>query len=344
MRGIYSAAYLDALSTSYGKMRGIRGLDLGKAFNLIAGTSTGAIVACGLAKGIPMRKVVDIYIKKGPGIFPEKVPSGLGGLMFQFFKRSALNRDGAKALSEALDAELGATKVIDIWKDRGIALAVPAVEMMHHRAWVFKTPHLPNSKDRDGNFTLTQVCMATSAAPIFRSMYQVGNPDGPGTFTFVDGGLWANNPVLIALIDALALTKPGDTIEIFCLGTCPPPSGDQVAADEVDRGFAEWKFGAEVPGVAISAQQFAYDNMAKMIGKHVSRDVKIIRFPTGDVPPSLQEHLDIDETSKASMDALVSHAQTDAYLALSQEGDEQNDVGQRLRALLTAAPEEIANV
>jgi hypothetical protein len=36
----------------------------------------------------------------------------------------------------------------------------------------------------------------------------------------MDEGLWANNPVLIGLIDALDLTEPGQEIQIFSLGTC----------------------------------------------------------------------------------------------------------------------------
>lgn len=341
MRGIYSAAYLGALAAAYSKKRQVESLDLGKAFDLIAGTSTGAILACALAKGVPMNRVVDIYAKKGPEIFSRKVPSTAFGALVQSITRPKINRRGAAALHAALSADdaLGSTKVIDIWRDRGIALAIPAVEMSHHGAWVFKTPHLSNSKDRDGNFTLAEVCMATSAAPIFRSMFQVGNPDGPGTFTFVDGGLWANNPILVALIDMMEMVEEDDSIEIFCLGTCPPPSGDQVKPDEVDRGLREWRFGANVPGVAIAAQQFAYDHMARMLKAHVKRSITITRFPTGEVPPSLQDHLALDETSAASMMALVNQAQTDAHTAMSLEGDRGSDVGQRLRSLFMTVPE-----
>ena len=45
-----------------------------------------------------------------------------------------------------------------------------------------------------------------------------------GCRAFVDGGLWANNPVLIGLVDALAMAPLDQPIEIFCLGTCPRPA------------------------------------------------------------------------------------------------------------------------
>ena len=51
MRGLYTAAYLSSLVQRYAKTRGEVSLDIGKGFDLITGTSTGAIIACALALG-----------------------------------------------------------------------------------------------------------------------------------------------------------------------------------------------------------------------------------------------------------------------------------------------------
>jgi patatin-like phospholipase/acyl hydrolase len=61
MRGIYTAAFLDRLVTYFARSRGEATLDLGAGFDLITGTSTGAIVACALAIGKPLSEVVDLY-------------------------------------------------------------------------------------------------------------------------------------------------------------------------------------------------------------------------------------------------------------------------------------------
>ena len=340
MRGVYSAAYLEVLVNRYKGIREVGDLDLGKGFDLICGTSTGAILACALAWGVSLEKVVDLYRKKGPSIFPVKVPGTLPGVIGQWCRRRALNKRGAKALEDALNAELDGVTVRKLWEERRIALAVPAVEMGRHRAWVFKTPHLANSRDRDGGYSLTQVCLASTAAPIFRSMAWLPNFDTEGAHVFVDGGLWANNPVLIGLIDALELTTPGDTIEIFCLGTCPPPSGDIVTEeDDTHRGFKEWHLGVDAAGIGISAQQYAYDNMALMIGKHVDRTVRVIRFPGGRVQASLFKHLALDETREESMAALVAQAQTDAYEALSVSGRPNDENGKAIDTLFRSLPE-----
>lgn len=340
MRGVYSAHYLRVLMTHYANTRGCGPLDFGGAFDLIAGTSTGGLLGCALAAGVPMDRVVHLYRKHGPAIFPAKVPSSLTALAAQFFLRRGQVARGALALEAALTEVLQDETVGQLHARRGIALAIPAVQMAHHAAWVFKTAHLKNSRHRDDHYRLVDVCMATSAAPVFRALAWVKNPTDDGGLVFADGGLWANNPVLVALIDALEMTESGDRIEIFSLGTCPPPTGDQIGKADTNWGFGEWRFGADVPNVAISAQQYAYDNMARMIGKHVDREVSIVRFPHAEAPPSILAHLDLDETRPAAMDALESQAQADVSRTLSVTGDANDANGRLIHALLMGLPEQ----
>lgn len=63
MRGLYTAAYLDALASGFARQRGLPALDLASGFNLIAGTSTGAILACAIAKRVSMKRVKALYQK-----------------------------------------------------------------------------------------------------------------------------------------------------------------------------------------------------------------------------------------------------------------------------------------
>ncbi|MEJ2652735.1 MAG: CBASS cGAMP-activated phospholipase [Gammaproteobacteria bacterium] len=339
MRGLYTAAYLSSLAKHYAVTRGISQLDVGKGFELIIGTSTGAIVACALAIGLPLDNVAALYRERGPDIFPLKVPEGPGiDLARQAFRRPSYLRAGASALEKALYATFGETTLGDIWRDRNIALAIPAVEMSRHHAWVFKTPHLVSTRHRDDGYRLVDVCLATTAAPVYRSMARIDNPDTEGCHVFVDGGLWANNPVLVGLIEALEMTAPGDRIEIFCLGTCPRPEGELIGSDGIDRGLGGWQFGGKVVTLSIGAQEFAFDHMARMIARHVDRDCAIVRFPHGKVPAAMMEYLDLDETSSAGMDALVSQAQTDVYETLSRCGDASDVDGQHLHAMLNELP------
>jgi hypothetical protein len=320
MRGTYTATYLDRVAATFAKRRGVAALDVGAAFDLIVGTSTGGIIACALATGVPLADVVALYVQNGSAIFSRPLPQGLLGVVPDVGRRPRALAAGTQRLRAALAARLGAKTLGDVYRERGIALAITAIEMSQHRSWVFKTPHLMGTNHRDDGYALVDVCLATSAAPIYRSLAAIDHPDnaGGGFNVFVDGGLWSNNPVLVGLIDALDLTQPGQEIHIFCLGTCPMPAGEQVPKAAVDRGLAEWKFGGEAAGLSIDAQQFAFDHMAKKLARHVDRNCIVVRFPSDKVPAALIPYLGLDETRKEAMQALINQARTDADMTNSR--------------------------
>lgn len=339
MRGLYSAVYLSTLTQYYAAHRKVDRLDVGKGFDLIVGTSTGAILACMLAKGIPMCRVAKLYQDWGQKIFPRRLPKSIGiDLAWQLYKRPMYIREGSNALKTALVEELGETTIGDIWTSRRIALAIPAVEMSQHRAYVFKTPHLATSKGRDNGYALADVCLATTAAPIYRSMARIKNPDTQRYRVFVDGGLWANNPVLVALIDALDMSDVDDCIEIYCLGSSPRQEGESIGPEDLDRGLHKWKFGGEAVSLSLDSQEFVFNKMASMLSRYVQRSCQIIRFPSVDVPESFMEHLDLDVTSQDSVEALIDLAQASTDETLSRCGNRDDGDGQLLNSLLNELP------
>ena len=161
-------------------------------------------------------------------------------------------------------------------------MSIPTVLMSDHRAWVFKKT--PISGVRDDDYSLVDICMATSAAPIYRSLAAIDTPGHTDCAkqVFADGGLWANNPVMVALTEAVAIAGVDQPIELFSLGTCPRPEGEYIVGDDVHRSLLGWRLGADVPPLAISAQEFAYDNMARLLAIHLSklgREITTLRFP-----------------------------------------------------------------
>ena len=337
MRGIYTAAFLNGLADQFAKKRNVGPLDIGKGFDLIVGTSTGAIVACAAAIGLPMQTVVDLYAKNGKDIFPQKLKSGAGALT-QILGRSRQLKKGAEALRDALDGVLGDKTFADVHRDRGIALAITAVEMSQQRSWIFKTGHLGGH--RDDAVKLVDACMASSAAPIYRSLAAIPVDDGLGGHrVFADGGLWANNPVLVGLIDAL---KMGDgEIDVFSAGTFPRPEGERIGVNQLDRGFLEWKFGGAAASLSIAAQEYAFDNMARMLAgefTRLSRTVETVRFPSGVLQPALLPYLDLDDGSPEAASALIDQARADLNVAMSACDDATSPVGKLIRDLFMSMP------
>lgn len=340
-RGIYTAAFLDRLLGQFAARRRSASLDLGLGFDLITGTSTGAIVGCAAAIGVPMTEIVDLYRDHGPAIFPHRI-KGLMSSIYRACTGGYYVRKGDRALRKALDDVLADSTMLDVFEKRGIGLSIPTVLMSTHKAWVFKKTN--KSGVRDDHYRLADICLASSAAPIYRSLAAI---DVPGTVRgpkqiFADGGLWANNPIMVGLVDALFCAAPDQPIEIFSLGTCPRPEGEHVSGDNVHRSMLGWRLGADVAPLSITAQEFAYDNMARLIANAMSgcgRSIRRVRFPNKEVPASMMPFLALDDSRPAAMDRLVQQAHTDADITLSACDDPNNSDGQLICALLSSLPE-----
>lgn len=336
MRGYYSASYLAEL-ISLGDRRyhsDIR--DFGAQFQLIAGTSTGAILGGGLLSGVPVDQIVSLYASNGERIFPVPMPSGILRLLWHMASRSKFNRRGDAALRDALNEALGDLTLGELYEKRGIAFAVPAVNLTTHRGWVFKTPHNTDTNYRDSGYTLVDVCMASSAAPIYRSLASLKqNGKSSARDLFVDGGLWANNPVMVALIEALRFARPGQPIEIFCLGNSPATPGTAANADNPHWGFLEWRFGSRALELSLDAQTQVYDDMARMFCQYSGRRITIIRFPQR-TPSAVQGAiLNLDSSGKNSLD-LMRHLAAGAADDTNQMLDDADGPGRCIRELLTS--------
>jgi len=341
MRGIYTGAFLSRLTDQFARIRGESALDLGRGFDLITGTSTGAIVGCALAIGRPMSEVVALYREHGPKIFPHRI-AGKASAIYRASQGSRFVREGDKALRGALQGVLGEATMRDVFDRRGISLSIPAVLMSQHRAWVFKKT--PKSGVRDDRYPLVDVCMATSAAPIYRSLAAIDDPNTPGgpQQVFADGGLWANNPIMVGLVDALTIAAPDRAIEIFSLGTCPRPEGDHLDAESSHRSMLDWGLGADVAPLSISAQEFAFDHMARLLANAISncgRSIRRVRFPNKPVPASMMPYLARRRhADRRRSDRLIGQAHTDADLTKSSCDDANSEDGRMIRRLMTELP------
>ena len=340
MRGIYTAAFLARLTGQFARIRGEPALDLGRGFDLITGTSTGAIVGCALAVGRPMPEVVSLYRERGAAIFPHRIASKCSAV-YRAVRGNRYVRAGDKALRDALEGVLGTKTMLDVYQARGISLSIPAVLMSDHRAWVFKKT--PSSGVRDDHYPLVDVCMATTAAPIYRSLAAIDDPNEPGgpKQVFADGGLWANNPIMVGLVEAMMVAESDRPIEIYSLGTCPRPEGDHLDAVSAHRSMLDWSLGADVPALSISAQEFAFDHMARLLANSISnggRQIRRVRFPNKPVPASMMPYLGLDDTRQVAMDRLIAQARTDADLTKSVCDDPNSEDGRMIGRLMNELP------
>lgn len=169
--------------------RFLEGQPIGPYFDLIAGTSTGGIIALALGQGKRARDISKLYLERGERIFP---PGNALARMLRGLRQWVLYAYDRDALERELRREFGSQR----FGDSRIPLCIPAFEGHYGEPYIFKTPHHPDYK-LDQHETMVDVALSTAAAPT----YFVGlNRNG---HTFADGGIWANNPIMIGLVDAL---------------------------------------------------------------------------------------------------------------------------------------------
>lgn len=343
MRGLYSATLLDTLIKRVRKNS--NPVDAGKAFDLIVGTSTGGILAVGLAYGLSLQEIINLYIKNGIDIFPNPMPKKTMRWAMWLKKRSNAAIKGQEALRQALDERFQNCTIKQLYDERGIAVCIPAVRMATRKAWVFKTPHIPKrenhqAKNRDNNYKLTDVCLATSAAPILLPLVAVDNPDDTLRYdVFADGGLWANNPTLIGLVEALEITESQRDIEIISVSTASPPTGKVITKSDINFGLKDWKAGVGALETSLDAQASGTQFMAKFLGPHLKASIKIVRLAYNAPSNDQAMYIALDRADEKAITALTDMAKSDAEnTILGVDSQNSKDEKKLLREIINSMP------
>lgn len=263
IRGTFTASFLAALEEHTGKR-------LVEHFDLIAGTSTGGIIALALGLDIPAKEVRDRYVEMGDQVFPA-TGARLRGLRHWFRTR----RSSAK-LRGLLD---------DVFDDRQLGeastrLVIPSFNAVQGEIHLFKTAHHPRFT-RDYKERARDVGLATSAAPTYFSVFSTDDGN-----RFVDGGVWANNPVAVAVNEAVGtLGCEPTSVEVLSVGTTSEPF--HVPGEKDHAGIIGWLRGLTIVRLVAAAQDSGALGLALAVTGHdrLERvDPTIIpgRFPLDD--------------------------------------------------------------
>lgn len=311
MRGLYTASLLATLANQFNK----RECDIGMGFDLIVGTSTGSILAGGLIAGIPISTIIDLYYKIGPEIFTDPAPRQSNFKLIKWIWRNRnKSANSNKRLREALNDIFRDETLADVYTRRSIGLCVPTVDMTTHNAQIFKTPHRAD-RTADDKRKLSEIILASSAAPIVLPLAKISNPHIKASQSyFADGGLWANNPVLVAMIEALDISKNNQSIEIISIGSCSPPSGSVIETAE-KMGIIAWKAGINILDLSMEAQasgnQFIAKHLARLISK-LGKKIDVVRLDHS-LPSAKQvDFLALDCASENARQILMERGSKDA--------------------------------
>lgn len=251
IKGIFPASVLAKIEEEF-----CSGASAGEYFDLITGTSTGGIIALGLGLGIPAKSILDLYTEKGGQIFPRS--KGALGMMSNWWriKRRFLRCSYDRAPLEAALREVFKGELLGSANRR---ICIPSFEGRYGEVFIFKTPHHPDFK-KDWQEGAVDVALATAAAPTFFKAYKNGDR------VFADGGVWANNPVMIGLVDALTTTtverRNVHILSLSCGDLDLPFTACQVGAG----GLFQWR------EIINSAMHLASQNATGQAGLLIGRD------------------------------------------------------------------------
>jgi predicted acylesterase/phospholipase RssA len=220
IKGVFPAAFLAELEKTYTP-------PIGQYFDLIAGTSTGGIIALGLGAGFSAKQILRFYEQYGPKIFERH------GLL-AWLSHLVVGKHRAEPLRDALVAQFGQAP-LGASRTR---LVIPSQNLETGEVYIFKTAHHERFKT-DYKKSMVDAAMATSAAPTYFPVHalQGGTP-------VIDGGLWANNPAGVAAVETIGVLgwSPAETLMLSLSCTAAPLTTN--AAHRYSLGRVYWAFKA----------------------------------------------------------------------------------------------------
>jgi predicted acylesterase/phospholipase RssA len=249
IRGLLTARIVQRLQEELSREKGAAGnIDFCARVDCFAGTSTGGIIALGLAAGLPPERLVKLYKDDAENIFKPFAPDDKGVAESAYYRAVTA---ALKKLDET-SALLPGRVIPGGWSDRSDGLFFPQYnaavlrqvleralgkdltlgKLAPARAGLVTTFHLGKSDqawrpvilhnlpaaDDDARLgramTVVDAALCTSAAPVYFAPHYV---EGAGYFT--DGGVFANNPGVAALATALRTGRPLDGVRLLSIGT-----------------------------------------------------------------------------------------------------------------------------
>lgn len=197
------------------KIESITRKPIAELFDLIAGTSTGGILALGLAKpgcdGRPEHSAADLvslYEQEGRRIFHRSWlwrALSLGNLAGQKYE--------AGGIQSVLEKYFGKARLRDALTE----VIVPCYETERRIPFFFKSR---NARSKQGyDFPMTEVARATSAAPTYFEPLKLANGTPNDYYSLIDGGVFANNPAMCAYAEARTTHPESQAFRLVSLGS-----------------------------------------------------------------------------------------------------------------------------
>jgi patatin-like phospholipase/acyl hydrolase len=267
LKGAFTAA---AIAT-WEKQTGLRVVD---HFDLVAGTSTGGILAIGLGLGLSGQEMLDFYRKRGTLIFPIM---RLRGRIRHVLRHVIAPKYSQEILHRELEAAFYQGGNPIYLKDSLCRLVVPTYHAVAGASHLFRTPHHPDLT-ADSYTEAAKAALATAAAPTFFAAAKIANMVAESSY--FDGGVWANSPAMAAIIEAVCFLRiPIERIDVLSIGTTEEPF---TVRKQTRSGIIGWLWKKRILNLLMNVQQ----ESSLKLAKHLVGDTRFLRVNEMTVPGS----------------------------------------------------------
>lgn len=286
IKGLYSAKILEQFEERFN-------CRIADYFDLICGTSTGGLIALALSLKIPVSEVSNLYYSRGKQIFKKR--SNISSLLKQLFLSSKYNN---KELEKALQEMFGNRTLAD----SHCLLCIPAFSLTDGRPFIFKYDHPEGDLRRDNQTKYVDVALATSAAPTYLPIISIKNYDHR---QFTDGGVYANNPTLIGVTEALRYfvgkDKKFQQLMVMSIGLLEPNPGRRFVAKH-GRSVLDWN--KDLIATFFEGQASITSYFVETLAQHSDSPFEYFRIPGAALSPEQSRIINLDNTSTEALNIM----------------------------------------
>jgi patatin-like phospholipase/acyl hydrolase len=293
IKGLYSASILASFESKTGKK-------ITDYFDMICGTSTGGLIAIGLANGMSSQALVDLYTTKGSSIFPTSNSYFIRGFQNSYKIMRQLffsNKHSVKPLKRILE-DLFGDKTMN---DSNNLLCIPSFNLTNGQPKVFKKSGRQTEHFVDNTIKLVDIALATSAAPSYYPIHKHNN------FLYTDGGVWANNPSLCGLLEALDYYvgegKEFEDYSILSISSITTPNG-WVSTSNKSKSIIGWK--EKMFQTALDGQSYFTDYFLLKIIPKINPKGKYIRIKSPELSKAQMNIITMDRADKKTLKTIQS--------------------------------------
>lgn len=300
IRGLIPAvilARLEALLAEEADTLGYSAPSLSSCFDLVVGASTGAILAIGIVtpavegENKPLFKaadLVDLYLNRSAGMFRRSPLYRLRCMIRPGYDHAAIECIFQEMLG---DRRLSMTTT---------AFMTHAYDIRRHSVRFFKNWRPADTECGSPDYRLRDVARAATAAPTYYRPAVIRSLDGDTAELLIDGGIFANNPAMIGLVEARKLfgsQRRIIVVSIGCGAACPDLPADEI----LDWGIPGWLLNSRLSmpllDVIMDAQA---DNADHHLGELLGRNQDYYRFDC----PLPRAQAAMDDVGRENLQAL----------------------------------------